>query len=132
VRGSSAATDQGALHVGTDAVQYAILGLLSARTNGVHAYQLKIDVVALYGDFRCLNYGQLYRTLDRLERAGLIECTEHAQTGRPARKVYDITSGGQHCPQEVLRARAVDCSHHHSGCPILRPRGRKRLPSVFA
>ena len=79
----------------TDVVQYAVLGLISARTQGAHGYQLKTEFDALYGDFWSLNYGQLYRTLDRLERAGLIEGTEHFQSGRPSRKVYRITASGR-------------------------------------
>jgi len=80
----------------TDVVQYALLGLISARPEGTHGYQLKIEFEALYGDFWSLNYGQLYRTLDRLERAGLIQCTEEVQSGRPSRKVYRITASGRH------------------------------------
>ena len=79
----------------TDAVQYAILGLLSASTDGGHGYQLKPQFDQLYGDFWTLNYSQLYRTLDRLERAGLIECTERVQGRRPNRKVYRVTTSGR-------------------------------------
>src|SRR3989442_4172903 len=80
----------------TDVVQYAVLGLISERTEGAHGYQLKTEFDALYGDFWSLNYGQLYRTLDRLERAGLIQCTEEGQSGRPSRKGYRITASGRH------------------------------------
>jgi DNA-binding PadR family transcriptional regulator len=79
----------------TDPVQYAILGLLSARADGAHGYQLKPQLDALYGDFWTINYSQLYRTLDRLERAGLVECTEHPQGRRPSRKVYRLTQNGR-------------------------------------
>ena len=79
----------------TDVVQYAVLGLISERIQGAHGYQLKTEFDALYGEFWNLNYGQLYRTLDRLERAGLIEGTEHFQSGRPSRKVYRITATGR-------------------------------------
>lgn len=79
----------------TDAVQYAILGLISSRAEGAHGYQLKVEFDALYGDFWSLNYGQLYRTLERLERAGHVGATELIQSGRPSRKVYRITSRGR-------------------------------------
>lgn len=79
----------------TDAVQYAILGLISARAEGAHGYQLKVEFDALYADFWSLNYGQLYRTLERLERAGHVGATELFQSGRPSRKVYRITSRGR-------------------------------------
>jgi DNA-binding PadR family transcriptional regulator len=79
----------------TDAVQYALLGLIAARTRGAHGYQLKGEFDSLYADFWSLNYGQLYRTLDRLERAGMIEGSEEVQSGRPNRRVYRITQSGQ-------------------------------------
>src|SRR5438876_11590781 len=79
----------------TDVVQYAVLGLISAQTEVAHGYQLKTEFDTLYGDFWSLNYGQLYRTLDRLERAGLIEGTEQFQSGRPSRRVYRITASGR-------------------------------------
>jgi DNA-binding PadR family transcriptional regulator len=78
-----------------DAVQYAILGLIAARADGAHGYQLKVEFDALYGDFWSLNYGQLYRTLDRLDRAGFIHGTEQVQSGRPSRKIYRITTSGR-------------------------------------
>ncbi len=77
------------------ALQYAVLGLISAREAGVHGYRLKNDFEALYGDFWALNYGQMYRTLDRLEQAGLIEGFDEMQTRRPNRKVFKITKQGQ-------------------------------------
>jgi DNA-binding PadR family transcriptional regulator len=77
------------------ALQYAVLGLISAREAGVHGYKLKNDFEALYGDFWALNYGQMYRTLDRLERAGLIEGFDELQTRRPNRKVFRITKQGK-------------------------------------
>jgi DNA-binding PadR family transcriptional regulator len=79
----------------TDAVQYAVLGLISSRDAGIHGYQLKTEFDELFGEFWVLNYGQMYRTLDRLERAGLIEGSEILQSGRPNRKVYRITASGQ-------------------------------------
>jgi DNA-binding PadR family transcriptional regulator len=79
----------------TDVVQFAILGLISTRAEGVHGYQLKTEFDALYGDLWSLNYGQLYRTLDRLERAGLVQYIEEVQSGRPPRKIYRITASGR-------------------------------------
>jgi DNA-binding PadR family transcriptional regulator len=78
-----------------DAVHYALLGLISGRPEGAHGYQLKAEFDALYGDFWSLNYGQLYRTLDRLERAGLIEGSEEVQSRRPNRRIHRITSSGR-------------------------------------
>jgi DNA-binding PadR family transcriptional regulator len=77
------------------ALQYAVLGLISAREAGVHGYRLKSEFDALYGEFWALNYGQMYRTLDRLEQAGLIEGFDELQDRRPTRKVFRITPRGR-------------------------------------
>lgn len=79
----------------SDAVQYAVLGLISAREAGIHGYRLKNDFDALYGDFWALTYGHMYRTLGRLEREGLIEGTDESHTGRPNRRVFRITALGR-------------------------------------
>ena len=92
----------------TDVVQFAILGLISTRAEGAHGYQLKIEFDALYGDFWSLNYGQLYRTLDRLERAGLVQHTEKVQSERPPRKIYRITASGQQCLDDWLVSPPAD------------------------
>ena len=93
------------------ALQYAVLGLISAREAGVHGYKLKNEFEALYGDFWVLNYGQMYRTLDRLERAGLIEGFDEFQTGRPNRKVFRITRQGRDQLLEERRQwQAVDAA----------------------
>lgn len=92
----------------TDVVQYTLLGLISTRPGGAHGYQLKTEFEALYGDFWSLNYGQLYRTLDRLERAGLVQCTEEVQSGRPSRKVYRITASGQRSLDDWLLLPPTD------------------------
>ncbi len=86
----------------SDAVQYAVLGLISSREAGIHGYQLKSEFDSLYGDFWALNYGQMYRTLDRLERAGYIEGFDQLQTGRPNRKIFRITERGRRSLDEWL------------------------------
>src|SRR5262249_24099399 len=92
----------------TDVVQFAILGLISTRADGAHGYQLKIEFDALYGDFWSLNYGQLYRTLDRLERAGLVQHTAKVQSDPPPRKIYRITASGQQCLDDWLVSPPAD------------------------
>lgn len=76
-------------------VQYAVLGLISSRRDGIHGYQLKSEFEDRFGDFWALNYGQMYRTLDRLERTGLIAGAEVPQNGRPPRRVFRITERGR-------------------------------------
>ncbi len=92
-----------------DAVQYAVLGLISIREAGIHGYRLKADFDGRYGDFWVLSYGHLYRTLSRLERAGLIEGIDESQTGRPNRRVFRITTQGQqHLDAWLVHPPAVE------------------------
>jgi DNA-binding PadR family transcriptional regulator len=42
-----------------------------------------------------LNPGQVYVTLSRLERAGLVEVREVAQPSQPDKKVYELTVAGR-------------------------------------
>jgi DNA-binding PadR family transcriptional regulator len=42
-----------------------------------------------------LNIGQVYTTLDRLERDGLVSHARVAQAERPDKKVYDLTDQGR-------------------------------------
>ncbi|MFQ5351767.1 MAG: helix-turn-helix transcriptional regulator [Candidatus Binatia bacterium] len=81
--------------MGSGNLHYAVLGLVAARPEGVHGYQLKTEVEALCDDFWQVNYGRLYRVLDTLERTGELSGFEIIQRGRPNRKVYRITSKGE-------------------------------------
>jgi DNA-binding PadR family transcriptional regulator len=71
----------------------ARLGLLSERP--LHGYELR----AAYEDdlvpHSRLNIGQVYTTLDRLERDGLVTHALVAQAERPDKKVYDLTDRGR-------------------------------------
>ena len=42
-----------------------------------------------------LNPGQVYVTLSRLERAGMVEAREVAQPSHPDKKVYELTASGR-------------------------------------
>ena len=71
----------------------AILGLLSERP--LHGYDLR----AAYQDdlvpHSQVNIGQIYTTLDRLERDGLVIHERVAQPVRPDKKVYGLTEKGR-------------------------------------
>lgn len=91
-------------------VKYALLGILSERDR--HGYDLKDAFEERVGEFWSLNYGQIYQTLDRLERDGLVEWRGERQEKRPDRKVYRITSKGRRELEEwltrpVTRPRAL-------------------------
>lgn len=73
-------------------------GLLALLADGpTHGYQLKLDLEAATGDGISLNVGQVYSTLQRLERDLLIESGGRDDEGR---EVYRIRSAGR----DALRA----------------------------
>ncbi|MEU9980703.1 PadR family transcriptional regulator [Streptomyces sp. NPDC050856] len=78
------------------------LPLLALLARGpAHGYELKQDLEQLLGAaYPPTNVGQIYVTLGRLEKSGLIEGEEIAQQSRPNKKTYRLTDAGQ----EALRA----------------------------
>lgn len=73
-------------------VKHAILGILKEAPR--HGYDLKNIFDEQIGNFWNLNYGQIYTTLDRLKKEGLVHCTEEEQESRPDKKVYYISPKG--------------------------------------
>ncbi|MEU3936891.1 PadR family transcriptional regulator [Streptomyces sp. NPDC029044] len=78
------------------------LPLLALLARGpAHGYELKQDLEQLLGSaYPQPNVGQIYVTLGRLEKSGLIEGEDVAQSSRPNKKVYHLTDAGR----EALRA----------------------------
>jgi DNA-binding PadR family transcriptional regulator len=74
-------------------VKYALLGILSQGER--HGYDLKDAFDERVGEFWALNFGQIYSTLDRLERERLVEWRGEPQERRPDRKIYRITAKGR-------------------------------------
>jgi DNA-binding PadR family transcriptional regulator len=75
--------------------QDVVLALLAKEPS--HGYQLRARLRQALGPLGdTMNDGQIYVTLSRLEKAGLVTC-EHAagQSDRPDRKVYALTAAGQ-------------------------------------
>lgn len=70
-------------------VRHSLLALLSAGP--MHGYGLKTEFEAATGDIWPLNVGQVYTTLGRLERDGLVT----AGTDADNQKVYEITEAGR-------------------------------------
>jgi DNA-binding PadR family transcriptional regulator len=70
--------------------------LLALLAEGpAHGYELKLDIERLFGDaWPPINIGQIYTTLQRLERDGLVESTHVSQDGRPNKRVYALTAAG--------------------------------------
>jgi DNA-binding PadR family transcriptional regulator len=80
-------------------VPHALLALLSAGPK--HGLRLQNEFEARTGELWPLNVGQVYTTLQRLERDGLVEADD-GESER-SRKRYRITSGGDRELAEWLR-----------------------------
>ncbi|TMR14360.1 PadR family transcriptional regulator [Nonomuraea turkmeniaca] len=76
-------------------VRHGLLTLLSRGPR--HGYQLRVEFEASTGATWPLNIGQVYTTLSRLERDGLVKPGESDEQGRV---VYTITAAGR---EEMVR-----------------------------
>ena len=74
-------------------VPHTLLGLLEREP--CHGYDLKRDYDAYFGRRRPLPYGQVYATLARLVRDGLVTPGEIESGDGPDRKRYTITDVGR-------------------------------------
>jgi DNA-binding PadR family transcriptional regulator len=75
--------------------QEVVLALLAKEPS--HGYQLRARLGQALGPLgEGMNAGQIYVTLSRLEKAGLVECEPAAGLpDRPDRKMYGLTAAGQ-------------------------------------
>jgi DNA-binding PadR family transcriptional regulator len=73
-------------------VPFALLGLLEREPS--HGYDLKRDYDAFFGRAKPLPFGQVYATLGRLARDGLVVAAEAEPGAGPDRKRYVITGQG--------------------------------------
>jgi DNA-binding PadR family transcriptional regulator len=75
-------------------VQEVLLALLA--TEPAHGYELRARLQLALGPLAdALNAGQVYVTLTRLEKAGLVGSERVGQADRPDRKVYELTAAGR-------------------------------------
>lgn len=75
-------------------VQEVLLALLAK--DPCHGYQLRAQLQLALGPLAdALNAGQVYVTLGRLEKAGLVRSQRVGQADRPDRKVYELTEAGR-------------------------------------
>ncbi|MFQ6146816.1 PadR family transcriptional regulator [Streptomyces seoulensis] len=71
-----------------------LLALLARRP--AHGYELKQGLEQLLGSaYPQPNVGQIYVTLGRLEKSGLIDGEEIEQSSRPNKKIYHLTEAGR-------------------------------------
>lgn len=75
-------------------MRYALLALLAEGFT--HGYELRQAFQRLFGPaWPPVNFGQIYTTLGRLERDGLVMARDVEQSGRPAKRVYELTDQGR-------------------------------------
>ena len=79
---------------------HVVLGLLARGRQ--HGYDLKRDHDARFPRARPLAYGQVYATLDRLARDGLVTATAAGRDGGPDRTSYALTEHGRHALTDWL------------------------------
>ena len=82
-------------------MQDVLLALLAKEPS--HGYELRARLQEALGPLQdALNAGQVYVTLTRLERSGLVTAEFVGQADRPDRKVYALTAEGQQRVQTWL------------------------------
>jgi DNA-binding PadR family transcriptional regulator len=102
-------------------LEHAILGFLGARPRS--GYDLKTRCFDLEAKaFWSADQAQIYRTLDRLDIMGLVKATRRRQTGKPDRKVFDLTAAGR----DALAAWIASAS------PLTPPRDAFLMQIYFA
>src|SRR5712692_10143246 len=98
------ADEKGAGRSERGAVQYAILALLAQRPR--HGYDLRDAFEAALGGNWPLNSGQIYSSLERLLRDGLVAEAGTERGGGPDKRVWELTEAG-HGEVEAWFAAAV-------------------------
>ncbi len=75
-------------------VRHAVLGLLAQRPR--HGYELRAAFEAVAGGEENWDVkpAQIYTTLNRMEKSGLVEEQSVEQDGGPEKRIYAITSAG--------------------------------------
>jgi DNA-binding PadR family transcriptional regulator len=74
-------------------VSHVLLGVLAEGP--AHGYDLKREHDARLPGAKDLPYGQVYASLQRMERKGLVEVVETVQEAGPERTVYAVTEAGR-------------------------------------
>jgi DNA-binding PadR family transcriptional regulator len=87
-------------------VRLPLLALLAKEP--AHGYRLKHLLERTFGEaYPSPNIGQIYVTLQRLAKDGLVTSQDVAQTSRPAKRVYELTSAGQDALAAWIEAPSV-------------------------
>jgi DNA-binding PadR family transcriptional regulator len=82
-------------------VRYPILALLA--TEPAHGYEIRRGLEERFGSVIApVNAGQVYVTLQRLQRDELVADDAVAQRGRPDKRVYRLTDAGRRALEEWM------------------------------
>jgi DNA-binding PadR family transcriptional regulator len=81
-------------------IGHVLLGVLDGSP--AHGYDLKHAYDVLFPGARPLGFGQVYASLARLQRDGLVEVAERSQGGGPERTLYALTPEGRRRLHEWL------------------------------
>jgi DNA-binding PadR family transcriptional regulator len=87
-------------------IKHTLLGLLTEGER--HGWDLRSSFELLLADTWPLNDGQVYTTLARLERDGLVSSHTVEQRDRPDRRMYRITNAGRDELQRWLTETPAD------------------------
>src|SRR3954471_22720822 len=84
----------------------AVLAVLAEQP--AHGYEIKRGLEERFGSVIApVNAGQVYVTLQRLQRDALVADDAVAQTGRPDKRVYRLTDAGRRALEEWLGAASA-------------------------
>ena len=87
-------------------IRFAVLAFVSRHDEGVHGYALKRQCERVLGSFWNINFGEVYRILDRLASEGLIE--QVLTSGDSSRKRYRITASGRRSLDDFILTPPTD------------------------
>ena len=93
-------------------VRHAVLGLLAQRPR--HGYDLRAAFQAMIGGEQNweLKPAQIYTTLARLEKSGLVAEESVSQDGGPEKRIFAITPAGQRTLADWF-ASGTELEHQH-------------------
>ncbi|WP_426571747.1 helix-turn-helix transcriptional regulator [Aquihabitans sp. McL0605] len=92
------------------AVREGLLALLVEQPR--HGYDLRSRFEAKTADLWRINSGQVYTTLDRLERDGLVDATDDPDDDSGRRRLYRVTDAGRQELRQWLDAASWSAEPH--------------------
>lgn len=92
------------------AVREGLLALLADEPR--HGYDLRARFEAQTADLWAINSGQVYTTLDRLERDGLVAATDDPDDRTGRRRLYRVTDAGRQELRAWLDAASWSAEPH--------------------